>query len=150
MAKKDKISDILWHDRKRWVFFGLPFTFTRYSVSRERLFVSTGFLSVNDDEVRLYRIMDISLKRSLGQRIFGLGTIKICSADKTMKDFEIKNIKNPITTKELISDLVERQRDAKRVVNRENMINYEDASENPLEPDVLFGDNDSPFDRDDD
>lgn len=148
MADQGKINDILWHDRKRWVFFGLPFSFTRYSVSKERLFVSTGFLSVKDDEVRLYRIMDISLKRSLGQRIFGLGTVRICSADKTMKDFELKNIKNPVATKELISDLVERQRDAKRVVNRENMINYESEPDGPMGPDEIFDEDGSPFDRD--
>lgn len=148
MADQGKINDILWHDRKRWVFFGLPFSFTRYSVSRERLFVSTGFLSVKDDEVRLYRVMDISLKRSLGQRIFGLGTVQICSADKTMKDFELKNIKNPVATKELISDLVERQRDAKRVVNRENMINYESEPDGPMGPDEIFDEDGSPFDRD--
>lgn len=122
MAKQ--ISDRLWHDRKRWLFFGLPFTFTRYSVNKERFFISKGFLNVKDDEVRLYRIMDISLRRTLFQRIFGLGTIHVCSGDKTMQDFDIINIKKPVETKELLSDLVERQRDAKRVVNRENMIGH--------------------------
>lgn len=121
MAKK--VNDRLWHDRKRWTFFGLPFSFTRYSVNNERLFISRGFLNVTDDEVRLYRIMDISLRRSLAQRIFGLGTIKICSGDKTLKDFEIVNIKKPVETKELISELVERQRDMKRVISGENMAN---------------------------
>ena len=56
------------------------------------------------------------------QRLVGVGTIKVCSGDKTMGDFEIKNIKRPKATKELLSDLVEKQRDIKRVVNRENMI----------------------------
>ncbi|MGN0317486.1 MAG: PH domain-containing protein [Lachnospira sp.] len=122
MAKNDELKDILWKDRKRLLFFGLPWTFTRYSVSEERFFVSKGLFSIKDDEVRLYRIMDISLSRSLFQRMFNLGTIRICSGDKTLGDFEIKNIKNPMQTKELISDLVEKQRDKKRVVNRENMV----------------------------
>ena len=56
------------------------------------------------------------------QRLVGVGTIKVCSGDKTMGDFEIKNIKRPKATKELLSDLVEKQRDIKRVDNRENMI----------------------------
>lgn len=150
MARDKKVNDILWHDRKRWIFLGLPFSFTRYAVSKERLFISKGFLSVTDDEVRLYRVMDISLKRSLGQRIFGLGTIKVCSADRTMQDFEIKNIKHPMATKELISDLVERQRDVKRVVNRENMINHSDFDDCPMGPDDIFDGHQAPFDREDD
>lgn len=126
MAKKT--NDRLWHDRKRWTFFGLPFTFTRYSVNEERFFISKGFFNVTDDEVRLYRIMDISVRRSLAQRIFGLGTIKVCSGDKTLKDFEIENIKKPLETKELLSELVERQRDLKRVINGENMSGHEHDS----------------------
>ena len=35
------------------------------------------------------------------QRLVGVGTIKVCSGDKTMGDFEIKNIKRPKATKEL-------------------------------------------------
>lgn len=120
MGKK-KTDDLLWHDRKRLKFFGLPWTFTRYSVSKERLFISRGFLNVVDDEVRLYRVMDISLKRTLTQRIFGLGTIRICSGDKSLGDFELINVKHPKETKELISELVEQQRDKKRVINRDDM-----------------------------
>ncbi len=147
MAKK--VNDLLWHDRKRWTFFGLPFTFTRYSVNKERLFISKGFLNVNDDEVRLYRIMDISLKRTLAQRIFGLGTIRICSGDKTLKDFEIVNIKKPVETKELISELVERQRDVKRVVNRENMVDRSHFDGHGVDADEMFDESDSPFERED-
>ncbi len=87
------MADLVWKDRKR-IFFGLPWTFTKYSLSEDRLFINTGFFSVKEDEVRLYRIMDISLERKLWQRMCGLGTIKCCSADKTLGDFEIKNIKN--------------------------------------------------------
>lgn len=151
MAKK--INDRLWHDRKRWTFFGLPFTFTRYSVNKERLFISKGFLNVTDDEVRLYRIMDISLKRSLAQRIFGLGTIQICSGDKTLKDFELVNIKKPVDTKELISDLVERQRDVKRVISGENMVDYShDENHDGIADayDSMRGEGDMNFEIDDD
>ena len=70
-------------DRNR-IIFGLPWTFTKYSLSEDRLFISTGLLSTKEDEVRLYRIMDLSLERKLWQRLFGLGTIKCCSADKTL------------------------------------------------------------------
>lgn len=110
--------EILWKDRKRTIF-GLPLSFTKYSLDEERLFIESGFLNSKEDEVRLYRITDISLTRTLGQKLFGIGSIKCCSADKTLGDFIIKNIKNPKEVKEQISELVEKQRDAKRVSSRE-------------------------------
>ena len=113
-------AEYIWKDRKRTIF-GLPLSFTKYRLTEERLFIEKGVLSKQEDEVRLYRIMDLSLKRTLGQRIFGVGTIFCCSADKTLGDFEIKNIKRPHEVKEILSEHIEKQRDAKRVVNREYM-----------------------------
>ena len=148
MARDNVNTDILWKDRKRILFLGLPWSFTRYSVSKDRFFISRGFFSVKDDEVRLYRIMDISLERSFLQRLVGVGTIRICSGDKTMGDFEIKNIKKPKQTKELISDLVEKQRDIKRVVNRENMIGDHGHSDGYDGYDgYVDNDDDAPFER---
>ena len=68
----------------------------------------------------------ISLKRTLAQRIFGLGTIKCCSADKTLGDFEIKNIKKSKDVKELLSEMVENERNRKKVTSRE-FIDHEDS-----------------------
>ena len=114
------MAEIIWKDRKR-IFFGLPWTFTKYSISEDRLFISTGFFSVKEDEVRLYRIMDVSLERKLWQRMCGLGTIKCCSADKTMGDFEIKNIKKSREVKEMLSNMVEDERTKKKASSREFM-----------------------------
>lgn len=120
MKNSNTYKDTMWSDRKR-IIFGLPWTFTTYFLTPERLFIETGFLNKREDEIRLYRIMDVSLTRSFWQRLFGLGTIHCCSADKTMKDFDIKNIKNPRTVKEQLSEAIEKERLAKRVVNREYM-----------------------------
>ena len=62
--------------------------------------------------------MDISLNRTLGQRMFGLGPIKCCSADKTLGDFEIKNIKKSKDVKEMLSEMVEEERNRKKVKSR--------------------------------
>ena len=63
--------NIIWKDRKR-TLFGLPLSFTKYELTEDRLFIKTGLLTQKEDEVRLYRIMDIGLTRTLGQRIFGV------------------------------------------------------------------------------
>lgn len=110
--------ECIWADRKR-TLFGLPLSFTKYSLSEERLFIETGLLNKKEDEVRLYRITDVSLSRSLLQRIFGVGTIHCCSGDKTLKDFDILSVKRSRQVKEMLSEAVEKQRDAKRVTSRE-------------------------------
>ena len=120
--------EIVWKDRKR-IWCGLPWTFTKYELSREKMIIKTGLLTQNQDEVRLYRILDLSLKRSLGQRIFGLGTIYCHSVDKTLKNFEIKNIKNSECVKNQLSDLVEEARRANRVSSREFMTEQDDEDD---------------------
>jgi len=119
------MADIMWRDRKR-TFLGLPWSFTRYSLTREKLLIDVGFLRSNEEEVRLYRILDISLRRSLGQRILGIGTIHCCSADKSSPEFDIKNIKQPVVVKNMLSELVEEERNKKRVSGREFMVADED------------------------
>lgn len=124
--------EVLWKDRKR-IIFGLPWTFTKYSLTNERLFIESGLFTAKENECRLYRIMDLQLTRTLGQRIFNLGTITICSSDKSLGDFELRNIKNPKEVKELLAEQVEVQRDKKRVVSREIMDdNREEGDEDVL------------------
>lgn len=118
-------ENILWQDRKRTIF-GLPWSFTKYKLTEEKLIIQTGFLNIKQEEIRLYRIMDVTLNRSLGQRIWGLGTIHCCSADKSTPEFDIKRIKNSEKIKDLLSDQVEEQRSKKRVTSREFMISDED------------------------
>ena len=103
----------LWKDRKR--YFGLPISFTRYCMSEDRLFVSEGFFSIKDDEILLYRVRDIDTKRSLWQRIFGVGTVTVMSSDKSMPTLELKNIKDPIRVKEMIHAQVEEMKIRRRV-----------------------------------
>lgn len=123
-----KREDLVWSDRKRnWL--GLPWTFTVYGLSQDRLFIKSGILNIQEDEVRLYRILDLSLKKSFWQRILGLGTIRVDSSDKTMKAFDIYNIRDCEAVKEQLSSLVEEERDNKRVSSREFIGGYEDGEE---------------------
>lgn len=60
------------------------------------------------------------------QRIFGLSTIHCNSSDKTLGNFDIINIKDGQEVKELLSQSVEKERIARRVSTRENMIDIND------------------------
>ena len=105
--------EYIWKDRKR--YFGLPLSFTRYAMSEDRLFVSVGFLNIKDDEILLYRVRDIDTSRNLWQRLFGVGTVVIMSSDKSMPTLTLKNIKDPVSVKELIHEQVEEMKIRRRV-----------------------------------
>ena len=123
---------VLWKDKKRPIF-GLPLSFTKYTLLEDKLLIDTGFLSTKQEEVKLYRIMDVTLKRTFIQRIFGVGTIHCCSADKTTPEFDILDIKNPFEVKEKISKIAEEQRDKKRVTGREI---FADSDDDELDDDI--------------
>ena len=108
-----KGDQYLWKDRKR--FLGMPLSFTRYAVSEDRLFLSSGFLNIKDEEILLYRIRDLSVTRSLGQRLCGVGSIAVTSSDKSQPTLLIKNVKNPVAVKELIHQQVEEMKIRRKV-----------------------------------
>ena len=105
--------EYLWKDSKRR--FGLPLSFTRYSLSEDRLFCETGFLNLKVDEVLLYRVQDLELTMRLGQRMFGVGTVCVHSSDKSMPHLDLKNVKHPREVKELIHRNVEAAKDKRRM-----------------------------------
>lgn len=126
---------IVWKDTRRPIF-GLPLSFTKYRLLEDKLLIDTGFLSTKQEEVKLYRIMDVTLNRTFIQRIFGVGTIHCCSADKTTPEFDIKDIKKSFEVKEMISKMVEEQRDKKRVSGREFFANHDDDDDDLDDDDI--------------
>lgn len=111
MAKKTE--NCIWQDRKR--HFRLPVSFTRYSMTEDRLYLKTGFLNLKEEEILLYRVQDVTLKRSLGQRIFGVGTVCIRSSDLSVPHLDLVNILNSKEVKDMISDRVEAAKDRRRM-----------------------------------
>lgn len=105
--------EYLWQDRKRHL--GLPLSFTRYRLSGDRLFCETGLLNLKSDEVLLYRVRDLQLTMTLGQRIFGVGTVCVVSSDKSIPHLDLKNVKHPRQVKELIHKHVEAAKDKRRM-----------------------------------
>jgi uncharacterized membrane protein YdbT with pleckstrin-like domain len=130
---KLKNSKILWKDRKR--FLGMPLSFTRYSLTEDRLFLSIGFLNIRDEEILLYRVRDINTSRTLGQRLLGVGTVTVMSSDKSMPTLVMKNIKNPMAVKELLHEQVEEMKIRRRVRVGEIMSNNYDEDQDDLDPD---------------
>ena len=110
--------DAIWKERKR-LWCGLPVTFTQYILLEDRLLVRSGLFNSKEDEVRLYRIKDVSITKSLTQKIFGLGTIHVESSDSSLGNFDLKNIKDSYNKKEQLSQMVEAARTKKNASIRE-------------------------------
>ena len=108
-----------WKDRKRHL--GLPLSFTRYMLSEDRLFLEKGLLNLKVDEVLLYRVQDLELTMTLGQRIFGVGTVCVHSSDKSIPHLDLKNVKRPREVKELIHRSVEAAKEKRRMRSMEVM-----------------------------
>ncbi|MEI8198434.1 MAG: PH domain-containing protein [Eubacteriales bacterium] len=110
-------EEILWKDRKRYL--GLPISFTIYSLDNNRFYVKRGFFNSVMDELLLYRVLDVKLTRSLGQKIFGVGTIMLMTADQSNPSLYIKNVRHSDRVRKLLSNIVERERNEKRIMGKE-------------------------------
>ena len=116
----------LWHDRKR--ILGMPLSFTRYALSKDRLFLKRGFLNVHQDEIVLYRVRDLRVSQTLWQRVFGVGTVTVISTDKSIPELALKNIRQPNEVKELIHEYVEKMKVARRMRVGEMSMDIDDDS----------------------
>lgn len=116
----DKES-VKYRARKRWGFLGLPWTFTVYNVGDDLLTVDTGFFKREENDCYMYKIQDAKLTRSLGQRMFGLGTVTCFTGDTTDKQLVLKNIKQSMEIKDYIIKASEQARLRRRTVNMQNI-----------------------------
>ena len=109
--------DYVWTDKKR--ILGMPISFTRYILTEKKLITRKGLLSITEDEVELYRVIDKSLRLPLGQRIFGCGTVIINCRDTDTPVKEIKAVKNPRDFMQKLETHVDTQRDKYRTRGRD-------------------------------
>lgn len=110
----EKNENIIWESRKHFMWF--PISFTKYSLDSTRLYLQTGLLTTHYDELLLYRIVDCKCTINLIQRLFGTGTVTVIGYDTTTPILELKNIKNPIRVKDLLSQLIVANRSRSNIV----------------------------------
>lgn len=112
--------ETIWTDKKR-TLFGLPLSFTRYILTEKKFITRKGFLSITEDEIELYRVVDKSLRLPFGQRIFGCGTVVINCRDTDTPVKEVVSIKNPRDFMNIFEKQVDIQRDKYRTRGRDMM-----------------------------
>lgn len=108
-------------ERKCWVFFGLPFTFTKYTVTDEVITINEGFLSTKENDCYLYKVQDVELHTSLAERIFGLGTVACYTGDNTHPQLYLTHIHHAKEIKNYILKASEEARRRRRTLNTLNI-----------------------------
>lgn len=119
-----KKKECIWYDRTRHL--GLPISFSKFYIQGDRLFIERGFFTTNIDEILLYRIRDLSVKITLGQKLFGVGTVTVISSDKTNPTLELTNIKRPREVKEILHKSIEEMKDKRRIKVGEILEDHDD------------------------
>ena len=124
MGNNQGVSEIIvmnqeWSDKKR--YFGLPISFTYYSIADGRLYVKRGLLATHYDEIMLFRIYDIKMVETLWQKLFGVGTVVVYTSDASspQKVVRLINIKEPLKVRDLLSRRVEVAREEKGIQGAE-------------------------------
>ncbi|MDR0963473.1 MAG: PH domain-containing protein [Clostridium sp.] len=104
-------------ERKRWLFFGLPFTFTKYIVNEDRLTIVQGLLKTVENDCYMYKVQDVVHSATLIEKIFRLGTIICHTGDTTHPTLIIKHIKHSKVIKEFLLTASEEARIKRRTVS---------------------------------
>lgn len=110
-----------YQEKKRTLFFGLPWTFTTYTVTEELITVNNGFLRKTENDCYLYKVIDVRLETSLMERILGLGTIHCFGGDVTHPDLVIRHVKNAKEIKDYILHYSEDQRMKRKTLNTQDI-----------------------------
>lgn len=104
-------------EKKRWLFLGLPFTFTRYVIKEDMITVDTGVFTKVENDCYMYKVQDVEHTASIWERMAGLGTIVCYTGDTTHPQLLIEHIRNSKAIKEFILKESEEARLKRRTVN---------------------------------
>lgn len=104
-------------ERKRWLFFGLPWTFTKYLLKDEILTTNKGFFKTIVNDCYMYKIVDVQLEKTLCEKIFGLGTVVCYTSDTTDKVLRLQHVRHSEQIKNFILEKSEKMRMKRRTLN---------------------------------
>ncbi len=104
-------------EKKRTKFLGLPICFTTYTLSDEKITITSGYLNITVDDAYMYKVQDVKLTRSFIERIFKLGTVTCYTGDKTHPELKLLHIRNSGTIKDYLLEASEEARRKRRALH---------------------------------
>ncbi len=118
---KETDEDIKYRERKRWVFLGLPFTFTVYIIKDDVLTIDQGFFKKIENDCYMYKVQDVEHTQTFFERLVGLGTITCFTGDTTHPKLIIEHVKRSKEIKNYILEASEAARMRRRTLNTLNI-----------------------------
>ncbi len=118
---ENKEAEVRYVERKRLLFFGLPWTFTKYTITDDMLTVDEGFLTVEENDCYMYKIQDVKLTASVLERMFKLGTIVCYTGDVTNKELKLVHIKHAKEIKSYLLEASEQARIKRRTLHMQDI-----------------------------
>ena len=118
---KETDENIKYRERKRWVFLGLPFTFTVYIIKDDVLTVDQGFFKKIENDCYMYKVQDVEHTQTFFERLVGLGTITCFTGDTTHPKLIIEHVKRSREIKNYILEASEAARMRRRTLNTLNI-----------------------------
>lgn len=118
---KETDEDIKYRERKRWVFLGLPFTFTVYIIKDDVLTIDQGFFKKVENDCYMYKVQDVEHTQTFFERLVGLGTITCFTGDTTHPKLIIEHVKRSREIKNYILEASEAARMRRRTLNTLNI-----------------------------
>ncbi len=115
--EKEFQDEIIYKERKRLLFFGLPWTFVKYTVTPELVTINQGLFNTVENDCYMYKIQDVQLNTSLLERIFGLGTVVCYTGDVTHAELQLQHIRHSKDIKSYLMRTSEEARLKRRTLN---------------------------------
>ena len=128
MHEEDE-DEVKYCERKRLLFFGLPWTFTKYTITPSMLTIDQGLLKTEENDCYMYKVQDVKHTASIWERMAGLGTIVCYTGDTTHPKLLIEHIRNSKAIKEFILKESEEARLKRRTVNMLDIGSGEDIDD---------------------
>lgn len=114
-------DEVQYQERKRLLFLGLPWTFTKYTITPDMLTVDEGLLKVEENDCYLYKVQDVKLTATLLERMFGLGTVICYTGDVTDKELKLVHIKHAKEVKNYLLKASEEARIRRRTLHMQDI-----------------------------
>ena len=118
---KETDENIKYRERKRWVFLGLPFTFTVYIIKDDVLTIDQGFFKKIENDCYMYKVQDVEHTQTFFERLVGLGIITCFTGDTTHPKLIIEHVKRSREIKNYILEASEAARMRRRTLNTLNI-----------------------------
>ncbi len=120
-VQEENRDEVKYKERKRLLFFGLPWTFTKYTITPDMLTIDKGLLKVEENDCYMYKVQDVRLTATLLERIFGLGTVICYTGDVTDKELCLVHIRHSKEIKNYLLKASEEARIRRRTINMQDI-----------------------------